>query len=498
MPRTVADIFRSALPPDVVVDDRRILEQKYLSNVTALSREVPVVLRPSCEEDVRRIIAVAIEHRTPLYPFSTGKNWGLGSKLPVLNGCALVDMSRMTRIVEVNEEVGYAILEPGVTQLQLATYLRERHPGLTMNFTGSFGLTSIVGNTLERGDGLSARVHDLLGVRGFLGTGDPFHAGGVWSNVGTSEPSHFSKYVAGPDLSTFFTQSSFGIVTQLAFKLIHRRPRRHLVWGMVPDARLDAAVAALQTLGQHGVIESQCAGFGYGNRFAHARDAFRAKAAQPFGEELPFFVVVSGSRRTADAAAADVLEAMAPHCSVSGAFAEDDGPDAMKAIPAVLHPIVAPFRGGPDVDSIKFVYEATGTPIPEDPRELNADVPPWGMKSTVFVIPFSVRHVRTVERIIAKVSEHGVDVKPSMTCDGRVLVTLTFRRDVPEEVTRAERADAALWDAMIHAGFAPYRVAIDRMNALVDRDPTFFDVVKRIKSALDPHGIVSPGRYCRA
>ena len=33
------------------------------------------------------MVAIAIEHRIPLYPFSTGKNWGLGSKLPVVDGC---------------------------------------------------------------------------------------------------------------------------------------------------------------------------------------------------------------------------------------------------------------------------------------------------------------------------------------------------------------------------------------------------------------------------
>lgn len=55
---------------------------------------VPLVLRPSSEDEVRRIVGLANEHRIALYPFSTGKNWGLGSKLPVIDGCVLVDLSR--------------------------------------------------------------------------------------------------------------------------------------------------------------------------------------------------------------------------------------------------------------------------------------------------------------------------------------------------------------------------------------------------------------------
>jgi 4-cresol dehydrogenase (hydroxylating) len=52
-------------------------------------RVVLLVLRPSSEDEIRRIVELANEHRIALYAFSTGKNWGLGSKLPVINGCVL-------------------------------------------------------------------------------------------------------------------------------------------------------------------------------------------------------------------------------------------------------------------------------------------------------------------------------------------------------------------------------------------------------------------------
>ncbi len=496
-PRDVAALFADAVSPDVVLSDAAVIERRYLRNVTALSRAVPVVLVPRTEDEVRRIVAVANEHRVALYPFSTGRNWGLGSKLPVTDGCAVVDLSRLTRIVEVNEEFGYAVIEPGVTQGQLAAHLREHHPSLTMNFTGSFAFTSVSGNTLERGDGMRARVHDLLGVRGVLGSGAPFEAGGVWANVGTGEPSHHARHTAGPDLAALFTQSNFGVVTQLAFKLLRKPQRTYLVWGIVRDERLEDAVTALRSLGQQGVFPLDAVQLGYSNRFVHARDSHDGAAATEESAGWLFYAFIGGTGRTADAIAQEIVEAMAPLCTTSGAYDHQSGRDAERDLPPALLPLLKLVRGTPDAETIKTIYQMTGTPVPEDPRALDADAPPFGMKSLVSVIPFSPRHVRAFERVIEAARSHGVAVKPSIYGDGRALITIPFRRDDPADVDRAERAEAALWEGMDRAGFAPYRVAVDRMASLVAREPERFDVVARIKSALDPNGVVSPGRYAR-
>jgi hypothetical protein len=39
-------------------------------------------------------------------------------------------------------------------------------------------------------------------------------------------------------------------------------------------------------------------------------------------------------------------------------------------------------------------------------------------------------------------------------------------------------------------------VSIDQMGRLVALRPEFFALVKQLKSALDPQGIIAPGRYC--
>src|ERR1051326_5725039 len=61
----------------------------------------------------------------------------------------------MHRILEVNTELAYAVIEPGVTQQQMCDYLRSRNLPLWLDVTGAGPDASLVGNTLERGFGHS-------------------------------------------------------------------------------------------------------------------------------------------------------------------------------------------------------------------------------------------------------------------------------------------------------------------------------------------------------
>jgi 4-cresol dehydrogenase (hydroxylating) len=90
--------------------------RRYGENVSGLRREIVAVVYPESTADVQAVVRIANEVRVPLYPISTGRNWGLGSRLPVRDGAVVVDLSRMDRIHEVNETHGHAVIEPGVTR----------------------------------------------------------------------------------------------------------------------------------------------------------------------------------------------------------------------------------------------------------------------------------------------------------------------------------------------------------------------------------------------
>src|SRR5207248_7487501 len=121
----------------------------YQSNNTEYRpRQILGVVSPASRDELVQTLEIANRHRTAVYPFSTGKNWGLGSKLPVVDGCILLDLGKMNRIIEVNEQLSYAVVEPGVTQKQLHDHLEARQIPLMLNVTGSGAHTSIMGNTL--------------------------------------------------------------------------------------------------------------------------------------------------------------------------------------------------------------------------------------------------------------------------------------------------------------------------------------------------------------
>ncbi len=498
MHEDLAAAFREVLPPEAIIGDRATIARQYGRNVTALRREIPLVLRPTTEAQVGRIVAIANARRIPLYPFSTGKNWGLGSKLPVVDGCVVVDLSGMRRIVAVDAAFGYAIIEPGVTQAALADHLAAHHPELTLNLTGSYALTSIVGNVLERGDGASARVHDLLGVRGILGSGEPFEVGGCWRYVGTDRPSHVSRFVAGPDLVGLFAQSNFGIVTQMAFRLIHKPERRYLVWGVAADADLERLVDTIDHFGRQGAINRGSVNIGYENRFVQAQRTLGGGEGPAPGDQAVwnFYVLVTGTARTMDALAAELRDAFGAFCRQVETIRVDAGVDPARSLPAFLHPLARPLMGVPDAESIKLIYHLTGTPVPDDPADVDPDQTPFGMKCYIPVVPHRGSDARRAAAIVSAVGrEFETNVKLSFFGDGRTLITVHFRSDDPAQVTRAAACERALWDRMNTAGFPPYRVAIDQMERLAALDPATSTLVGRLKSALDPNGIISPGRY---
>jgi 4-cresol dehydrogenase (hydroxylating) len=127
---------------------------------------------------------------------------------------------------------------------------------------------------------------------------------------------------------------------------------------------------------------------------------------------------------------------------------------------------------------------------------MDADQLPFGMKSIVAIVPPVGEHVRKAADIIAGVREEfKVNTKDSFFGDGRFLVTMHFVRTDANQVTAAEQAQVAIWDRLTAAGYMPYRVPVDGMERLVASRPDFFAHVKKLKEALDPNGIIAPGRY---
>ena len=119
----------------------------------ATDRVIPAILRPANREQVQACVRIANRYGIALYPISSGKNWGYGSSVPASDDCVLLDLGRMNRIVDFNEDLAYVTVEPGVTQRQLFDYLAAGKSRLWMDATGASPDCSLVGNAMERGFG---------------------------------------------------------------------------------------------------------------------------------------------------------------------------------------------------------------------------------------------------------------------------------------------------------------------------------------------------------
>ena len=517
--------WRSLLGGDAVRDSPSALAD-YLRNTSALERHVPAVLLPSSTEQVEGLVAIANRHRTPLYPISTGRNWGLGSRLPVTDGAVIVDLSRMRRIREVDERGHFAVIEPGVTQGQLFHHLRERGLPLLFDVTGSSAETSIIGNILERGVGYSAcRVESLLAVEAVLGNGRLLRTG-YWHTEG-ARATHLFKYGIGPYLDGLFTQSNYGIVTAAAYQLRPRPQRMSVFWCRLKDeGRLARMVDALAKLRQGEVVRT-VVHLADRNRLdstllpllsevlaADGRaDAARDPAA--FAGENPAswsaVGAIYGSGRQVKAAEQETRAALKAVCApiflsearirrvrgVLGALRAVPPAGKLFAMLRALEPLLGYPRGEPTDAALKSVF----WPIEAVPSgALDPDRSNSGLLYCLPVIPLeggAVVETTALVRRIAK--ECGFDAYityNAMTAHAlEGVINIAFDRRDPERVAAAHRCIDAMFDALRAEGYLPYRVGIHQMDKITDQDNPFWQTVRDLKLALDPNGIIAPRRY---
>lgn len=245
-PGRAIEAWRAQLGPDVVVD-AAAAERAYGASTTGVRRSIAAALKPRSVDDVRAIVAIATEHGIPLYPFSTGHNWGYGCSLPVRDGCAILDLSGLKRI-EMDRDAGTVTLEPGVTQRELCDYLDANELPFMVPTTGAGPNCSLVGNALERGYGITPYADHfgaVMGIEAVLADGRLY--GSPLGALGGEAVDRAFKWKVGPYLDGLFAQSNFGIVTRMTIALASRPERiQSFLFSVKHDADLERAVLAVQ------------------------------------------------------------------------------------------------------------------------------------------------------------------------------------------------------------------------------------------------------------
>jgi len=177
---------------------------------------------PASVEEVQAIVRAANRHRTPLFPISTGKNFAYGGPAPSVRGCVVVDLKRMNRVLEVSDERNFALVEPGVSYFDLYRHIQEHGLKVWIDCVNP-GWGGPCGTALDRGMGYTLgyyRDHagSIHGLEVVLANGEVMRTG--MGAVPNSRTWQEYKYAFGPDPSGLFPQGNFGIVTKLGLRLM--------------------------------------------------------------------------------------------------------------------------------------------------------------------------------------------------------------------------------------------------------------------------------------
>jgi alkyldihydroxyacetonephosphate synthase len=170
-----------------------------------------LVARPTTTEQVAAVVAACNEAGVPLTP-AGGRSGVLGASIPLFGGVVL-DLTRLQGIVSVDATSGLVEVWAGTFGPDLEAALRATH-GLTIgHFPQSFDIATVGGWVACRGAGqYSTRYgkieHIVAGIEVVLADGSVVHTGG------------FPAAAQGPDLTQLFvgSEGTLGVVTKVLLK----------------------------------------------------------------------------------------------------------------------------------------------------------------------------------------------------------------------------------------------------------------------------------------
>lgn len=184
---------------------------------TTVPRQPNYVISPETTEQIQEILRLANKENIPVVPLGGGLSLA-GLAVPLKGGIVL-DLKRMDNIIEVNEKARYVVMECGVSQGQLTSYLDRHYPHLTHSEPGAPPTATIAGNVVIHGQGDLAQPYgfnsDMVnGLEVVLPTGEVCRFGSCAIGAGwfTNHPL--------PDMGLFLGWcGTTGVVTKLSIRL---------------------------------------------------------------------------------------------------------------------------------------------------------------------------------------------------------------------------------------------------------------------------------------
>jgi 4-cresol dehydrogenase (hydroxylating) len=459
------------------------------------------VVLPKTVEEVQAVVRIANEHEIPLWTHSTGRNNGYGGAAPGYPGAVTVSLRRMNKVLEINEELAYVEVEPGVTWRDLYDTLTAGGHRLMVSNT-DLGWGSAIGNTLEHGVTYGPMGSDYTapcGLEVVTPEGDILRTG-----MGAMEGNpawHLYKRSFGPSIDTLFMQSNLGIVTKMGLWMLPAPEVFMPVWARVwNEEDLGALVDAVRRLRLERTIEGVPAMFNtllMASAFARRTDFYDGEGPIPdariddIARQLEcgrwlFRAGLYGHEGQVDVQFARIKEAVEriPGADVWGSKVGFDD------IPNLENPGELVIGGIPNLEALHMVgwySENDGGHVDFSP-----------------VLPLVGRDVVSAHRLLRTTIEQeaGLDYQVgSCAINARCTIhvgLITF--DAGDEAVARRTYDTLkmmVGTAARHS-YAEYRAHIDHMDEIAHHygfnDHAYRRFMERIKDAVDPRGVLAPGK----
>ncbi|MFW9822027.1 MAG: FAD-binding oxidoreductase [Candidatus Thorarchaeota archaeon] len=415
-------------------------------------RPVDYVVMPSSVEEIQKIVKLANKEKIPLIPMGGGLTLS-GLVIPIRGGI-VIDLKRMDQILEVNEICRYAIIEPGVTTGKLISYLNESYPDLQPAIPDAPPSATVVGNALIHGSGY---LSQKFGNHGEMINGiEVVLPNGEICKLGSCAISNY-WFSRGPipDLIGMFISSfgTMGIITKLSYKLYPKHKMRDVVFGMCRDPNNIPNLVSKIT---HTDL---------------AEDFLLSKTDKP--DYVKGFILVMVFI-TGDSE--DELESK---CKMIKKLYRKNGAQYMKMPERTIEGLLAkPQFAAGAADFRKgggFEYVGSFMPLEKLPEAI--------VRAAEISNKFSIVPTQAI-RIIGR--GHCIMFAP----------TFAFNRADPLDMKNARDALDETNKLVLELGGIPWKAELAGQKLIVKQmDPNYKNLLKTIRSSLDPNGIMNPGNW---
>ena len=220
----------------------------YSHDATPLFDGLPeVIVTPQSTSDVVKIVKYAAQTKTPIIPRGAGSN--LCAATVPLKGGIVLSLTSMNKVLEVNRAEMLAVVQPGVTNLELDQLVEKENLRFVPD-PGSRNVSTIGGNVATSAGGLRGLKYGttknyILGLEAVLGTGEVVRTGG-----------RLVKDVAGYDVTRLLvgSEGTLAVFTEITVALVPRPTDSK--YGVAYFDDLASAAACVDSIISAGVLPS--------------------------------------------------------------------------------------------------------------------------------------------------------------------------------------------------------------------------------------------------